>query len=134
MYNSWVKRKLIKRGTEDFNSDKMPEESFNLLVKEVNDWYKAVFKYAQKWLVDHNYIDVKKGNYLGGFCAVPREDETTKSWGAPLSGPRNKVVQIKEKFGRIVVYFQGLNEQDEKKIARFEKFVERKFDCICDFN
>lgn len=133
MYNSWVKRKLIKRGIEDINIDNISEDSYKIIQDEVDKWYKDVFHYVEEWLRKHKFIDLKKGSFSGGFCAEFVENDVVTNWGAPLSGPKNKVTQIKEKFGRIVVYFSSLNKAEQDKIGRFEKFVERKFDCMADF-
>jgi len=107
--------------------------NMEIIRKEVGEWYKDVFLFVEKWLEKHKFIDLKKGSFRGGFCAVEQEDETTRGWGAPLAGPRNKVVQIKEKFGRIVVYFGNINKIERAKINRFAKYCERKFDCCADF-
>lgn len=133
MYTSWVKRKLIKRGAKDIDLDNVSQANYETMQDEVSEWYEDVFHYIEEWLRKHKFIDLKKGSFMGGFCAELKENDVVTNWGAPLSGPRNKVTQIKEKYGRVVVYFSNLNDAEQAKIGRFEKFIERKFDCITDF-
>jgi hypothetical protein len=109
-------------------------QNYEIMHKEVSAWYKEVFDYVEKWLKDKNFIKLQRGSFKGGFCAEtdPKRDVVT-NWGAPLADEGNKVVQIKEKFGRIVVYFGGLTKQERTKIDRFAKAVEKRFDCCADF-
>jgi hypothetical protein len=125
-----MKKQGWKRVYERYQVD---EQTMDIIHKEVSLWYKEVFDYVNMWLRKHKFIDLEKGSFDGGFCAVPNEDETTKGWGAPLARRENKVVQIKEKFGRITVYFGGLTDKERAKIDRFEKAVSKKFDCSCVF-
>jgi hypothetical protein len=175
MYESWIKRKMIKRGADDFMESAgknvgrfcdifhmdstskialtkdesrrlrsegwkhaytrfmVSSDTMEIMNKEVGEWYKDVFLYVEEWLKKNKFIDLRKGSFRGGFCAVEKEDDTTKGWGAPLAGSRNKVCQIKEKFGRITVYFNKLNKTEQTKINRFAKYVEKKFDCVTIF-
>jgi len=110
------------------------EATIEILHFEVGKWYKDVFLYVETWLKKNKFIDLQSGSFNGGFCAeTDPNHEVVKNWGAPLAGPNNKVAQIKEKFGRIVVYFNGLTKQERAKIDRFAVSTEKKFDCICDF-
>ena len=104
-----------------------------ILQQETNKWYKEVFGYVEKWLKKHKFIDLKKGSFDGGFCATSTEDDTTEKWGAPLAGRRNKVVQIKKKFGRVTVYFGRLTPKERTKVNRFQKHLCAKYDCIACF-
>lgn len=107
---------------------------YDKMKKEVNKWYDKVFDYVIKWLESKNYIKLKSGNFRTGFCAEVNPDhEVVKQWGAPLMEDDNKVAQIKEKFGEIVVYFMGLEKKDRTQINKFAKLVEKKFDCCTRF-
>lgn len=153
MYDNWVKLKYIKKGQTNFIDYKFSKswkdffqakfvkkmvelkpEIYEKMHLEVNKWYAEVFSYVTNWLKTNKYIKLKKGSFNGGFCAVSKEDETTKGWGAPLSAKGNKVAQIKEKFGAITVYFDGLTEAQKKDIGDFEIHVVEKFDCVANFN
>jgi len=126
MYNRWVKENLIKPNQIKINTD-----AFN---EEINAWYDEVFKYVRECLVKKEYIKIKQGTFDGGFCVESNPDsEVVKNWGAPLADEGNKVIQIKEKFGEIVVYFQGLTEEQDKEIEKFAEEVEKKFDCVTRF-
>ena len=107
----------------------VPEKQYKKMRNQVGVWYDKVFDYVTKWLTKNGYIKLKKGSFDGGFCAVTTEDQTTSGWGAPLAEEENKVVQIKEKFGDIRVYFTSLTKEESKQIKQFEKDVEKKFDC-----
>jgi len=148
MYYRWVRAKYIKDGDWNFVDYKfkktwrtlfvdymrhIKEVDFEKMHKEVKEWYNDVFKYVTAWLTESGYIKLKNGSFEGGFCAVPQEDNTTKDWGAPLEEEGNKVIQIKEKFGRIVVYTGGLTVKQQADLAMFEKHVSEKFDCCADF-
>ena len=125
---------LEKNGWERvYKTYMLPPESIDAMRHEVNVWYAEVFGYVKDWLNKNGFTDIKKGSFDGGFCAVAKEDETVKNWGAPLAGPKNKVAQIKEKYGRVTVYFNVLTEQERAKVDRFEKFVQKKFDCSTTF-
>jgi hypothetical protein len=113
---------------------RVKSDIYDIMRKEVGEWYDKVFLYVTAWFKEHGYIKLKKGGFSGGFCAVHKEDETTKGWGAPLAETGNKVVQIKEKFGHIVVYLDSLSEANKKEIDKFAKHVEKKFDCRTRFN
>lgn len=112
----------------------VPPKILAKINEEVNIWYIKVFDYVTKWLKKNKYIQLKKGSFNGGFCAVQKEDDTTKKWGAPLALKRNKVAQIKEKFGYITVYFDSLTKEERVQIEEFAKKVEKKFDCLTRFN
>lgn len=104
---------------------------YNTMKTQVNNWYDEVLEYITLWLTEKGYIKLQKGSFKGGFCATDQEDETTKDWGAPLASPENKVVQIKEKFGQIRVYFTSLSDAEDKELNQFQKHLEKKFDCQC---
>jgi len=110
------------------------EEYYDLMLEQIRKWYDEIFIYVTTWLKDNNFISLKKGSFNGGFCATGTEDETTKDWGAPLANLENKVTQIKEKFGRIVVYTYGITKEERIKLEDFEKHVTEKFDCCADFS
>ena len=134
-YSMSVIRRLKHQGFKEVNKTwVMPEGKYNKLRDDVNKWYGKIFAYVTDWLTVNDYIKLKKGSFAGGFCAEtdPKID-AVKSWGAPLVANHNKVVQIKEKFGDVVVYFCGITKKDRKKIDTFAKHVERKFDCITRF-
>ena len=111
----------------------IPPEAMSIIQKESGLWYKEVFEYVENWLKKNKFIDLQEGSFRGGFCAVPEVTEKAKEWGMPIARRKNKVVQIKEKFGRIVVYFGGLTPKERAKVNRFEKHVSRKFDAVCTF-
>ena len=111
------------------------EEDLEKIHEEISTWYSGVFNYVETWLKEHKYIDLASGSFLGGFCAeTDPEHEVVKKWGAPLANKMNKVAQIKEKFGYIVVYFNGLTDEEQKEIENFAKEVETKYDCLTRFN
>jgi hypothetical protein len=127
-------RRLIAQGFKKQRKQYyVTEKAYTKIRKEIGKWYDDVFSYVGEWLKTNGYMDLQKGSFDGGFCAVTKEDETTKKWGAPLAGPKNKIAQIKEKFGEIVVYFTSLSDKEEKQIKQFSKEVENKFDCITRF-
>ena len=152
MYDRWVRSKYIKKDSWNFVDYKfkrtwkdmftshikramcgVKEEDFNKMQDEVKKWYDEIFSYVTAWLTECGYIKLKKGSFNGGFCATSTEDDTTKGWGAPLAEEENKVIQIKEKFGRIVVYTYGLTVKQQADLAIFEKHVSEKYDCCADF-
>ena len=100
---------------------------------EAGEWYSSVFLYVENWLKKNGFIELKSGSFSGGFCATDSPDRTTEIWGAPLAGKKNKVAQIKEKFGRITVYFDVLDPKERAKVEKFEKHVQEKFDCSTSF-
>ena len=106
---------------------------YDIMHQEVLEWYDEVFAYVTNWLTENNFIKLKSGSFSGGFCATTIPDDTTKAWGAPLAKEDNKVVQIKEKFGRIVVYTCGLTVEEDIQLRAFEQFIMRKYDCEADF-
>jgi len=133
MYDKWVEKEYIEPGKNIFS--RISDKDYEIVKKEINDWYDKVFKYVEKWLKAKKFIQLKQGSFMGGFCAEGNPDsECVKGWGAPLEKPGNKVGQIKEKFGFITVYFHSLTEKDEKQIEAFAKQVEKKFDCETHFN
>ena len=100
----------------------------------VSRWYRKVFDYVEAWLRETGLLQLKRGNIQTGFCVESDPDhEVVKKWNAPLADKGNKVVQVKEKFGRIVVYFGGLTKSDRKKVDMFAAEVALKFDCVPDF-
>jgi hypothetical protein len=108
---------------------------YELMKDAVSIWYETVFDYVELWLKKHGYLNLKQGKIQSGFCTEPSADsETAKNWGAPVAAEGNKVSQMKEKFGRITVYFDGLTESERKKIKAFERAVEKKFDCVACFS
>lgn len=110
------------------------EQAYKAIREEISNWYEEVFDYVTEWLTFHDYIKLKKGSFSGGFCVETNPDhEVVKGWGAPLMDDGNKVVQIKEKFGRIVVYFMCLTKKEQAEIKKFGKDIEKKFDCEADF-
>jgi hypothetical protein len=152
MYERWERLGYIKRGAWNFVDYKfkrtwrniltsytkrsmcrVKDENYKKMLQEVEKWYSEIFKYVTAWLTECGYIKLKKGSFSGGFCATPTEDDTTKGWGAPLAEDGNKVIQIKEKFGRIVVYTGDLTVKQQADLAIFEKHVSEKYDCEADF-
>lgn len=153
MYNSFVRRNLIaKNATYISNStdnmDKLADtaninakllffakpSNYEIMLKEIKKWYNEVFDYTEKWLKNNNFIKLKKGSFDGGFCVEENPNaDVVKNWGAPLADDGNKVIQIKEKFGRVVVYFSRLTKQERVKINKFAKTVEKRFDCCTNF-
>ena len=106
------------------------EQAYTAMRKEISNWYDEVFAYVDEWLVKHKYISLEKGSFSGGFCAETNPDhEVVKNWGAPLAKEDNKVTQIKEKFGRITIYFTSLSKEQWKEIKKFDKHLRKKFDC-----
>ena len=105
-------------------------EVYDIMRGEVHDWYKNVFDYVEKWLRNSDLLRLKKGDIQTGFCVEtdPNHD-VVKRWNAPLAMKGNKVVQVKEKFGRITVYFGGTTQEEWESIQKFAKGVEKKFDC-----
>jgi len=103
---------------------------YNIMHQEVHDWYKQVFDYIEDWLLRNNLLHIEKGGLQTGFCVESDlNNEVVKDWGAPLAKENNKVAQMKEKFGFFTVYFYSLTDKDDKKIKKFAKEVEKKFDC-----
>lgn len=153
MYQSFVERGFFKNGDSSFMDHKyhsswykillnkwqrkyveVNKNDFSVMDKEVRTWYAGVFKYVTDWLKKNDFISLKKGSFDGGFCAEsdPNAD-TVKRCGAPLVYKKNKVAQIKEKFGEIRVYFDYISKEERKKVYKFSKQVEKKFDCITVF-
>jgi hypothetical protein len=170
MYNGWVKKKLIPKGSYMFTSGEeddtysyqirkdydykwisnlkelkeykakgwkvskktyvISEKNMFKIRQEIGKWYNKVFDYIYKWLNENDFIKLKSGSFDTGFCVESDPDrEVVKDWGAPLADEGNKVVQVKEKFGSIRVYFTSLTKEERKKIEKFEKHVKKKFDC-----
>ena len=128
-------RNLKKQGWKVlYKRNQVEGKTFKKMQNEVHNWYDKVFAFVNAWLKKENLIVLEKGSFNGGFCATDKEDDTTKNWGAPLAKPENKVIQIKEKFGRIVVYTGGLTKEEQVKLENFAKLVEKKFDCCADFS
>lgn len=128
MYKSWIKKGWIK------DDKQIKGKHTDKINKQVNEWYDKVFEYVRVWLIKNDYIKLKSGSFEGGFCVEDNPTaEVVLSWGAPLSAPGNKVMQIKEKFGEIVVYFCETTEKEDKEIEKFAKHVEKKFDCCTRF-
>jgi hypothetical protein len=129
------KRRLIAQGFEEKGKCwVLSGAKFYKLKREVASWYDRVFTYITNWFTDEGFIDLKSGSFSGGFCAEedPNND-AVKSWGAPLANEENRVAQIKEKFGDFVVYLYGTTEDEMKKITKFARKVEKKFDCMTRF-
>jgi hypothetical protein len=134
----WVKESQVKEYKKKGYQDGrrviiLKQAHYNKMHEQVTKWYNEVFDYVTTWLEQNSMISLQKGSFSGGFCAVPVEDDTTKNWGAPLAKPYNKVCQIKEKFGRIVVYTYGLSKEEKNKLDKFEDDVSKMFDCCADF-
>lgn len=124
-----------KRWVPIHNTWIIKDEDLGNIRTLINDWYKIVFDYVEEWLKEHKYINLSRGSFRGGFCAESNPDsEVVTKWGAPLANEDNKVAQIKEKFGYIVVYFNSLSEKERKEIEKFSQEVEKKFDCLTRFN
>ena len=103
--------------------------------KEIKKWYLKVFDYVIKFLEEKNYIKIKRGDFRTGFCAETNpKREVVTHWGAPLAKKGNKVIQVKEKFGRIVVYLDSLTSKERGEIIEFSLHIEKKFDCETSFN
>jgi len=132
---SMVRRLTHEGWTDDeYTIQLVKEELYEKMRNETKKWYNSVFAYVKKWLNDNNFIHLKSGSFDGGFCVESNPNlEHIKNWGAPLADEGNKVIQIKEKFGRIVVYFSSTTPEETKKIEEFEKHVSKKFDCCADF-
>ena len=128
-------RRLKIQGFEEISKTWILSKSrYEKMREEVGKWYDSVFKHVTEWLTDNGFIKLKQGSFDGGFCVeTDSERDVVKNWGAPLADEGNKVVQIKEKFGAIVVYFAGLTEKEAKKVAKFERSVQKKFDCETRF-
>jgi hypothetical protein len=121
----------FKRGRKQFY---VKPEYYEKMRNEIGAWYDVVFDYVNKWLETEKLACLERGSFNGGFCAETNPDhEVVKNWGAPLAKPENKVIQVKEKFGRIVVYFGGLTKEESTKVKKFSKHCEKKFDCCADF-
>ena len=96
----------------------------------VYNWYDKVFDYVEGWLFKNNLLHIQTGSLQTGFCVENDSDrEVVKTWGAPLAKEGNKVVQMKEKFGQIRIYFCGLTDEEDVKVKQFAREVEKKFDC-----
>jgi len=108
------------------------EEPYEKMLTEVNDWYDKVTEYVTAWFVKNKFINLKSGSFTSQFCVQPQDSEASKC-GAPVAGENNKVDQIKEKFGQIIVYLKGTTPKEDAKIKRFEKAVEKRFDCAAYF-
>ena len=128
-------KELVKKGWKMlYRRYNVDSPIFKKMKREVDNWYSKVFTHVNAWLKKEGLIVLEKGSFNGGFCATDKEDESTKNWGAPLAKPENKIIQIKEKFGRIVVYTGGLTKEESVKLDKFAKLVEKKFDCCADFS
>lgn len=107
---------------------------YDAMREEVHKWYDNIFDYVEEWLFRNNLLHIEKGSLQTGFCVeFDPNHEVVKDWGAPLAKENNKVSQMKEKFGFVIVYFYSLTDSEEKMIEKFAKEVERKFDCKTRF-
>lgn len=131
MYKDGVRRGYFKDGRL---AGEVSEEQRKKIREAISDWYGKVFDYVENWLEKEDYIQLQKGSFSGGFCAEYEENEATENWGAPLADEGNKVGQMKEKFGRVTVYFHGLTDNEREEINRFARHVEEKFDCETSFH
>ncbi len=131
-----MKKRLISLGWETVTTRYViSQRRFYKMRDEVAKWYDKVFEYVTGWFKEHGYIKLKSGSFKGGFCAeLDANRDVVKNWGAPLQAKGNKVVQIKEKFGYIVVYLDNLSVDQIKEIDAFAKKVEKKYDCQTRFN
>ena len=131
---SQVKRLKTQGFKESHKTWVLSKLRYDKMSEEVTKWYDKVFKYIKNWLFEEGYAKIKQGTFDGGFCVEEDpEKDVVKNWCAPLADEGNKVTQIKEKFGRIVVYFNSLSKVENDKIDKFAKRVEKKFDCLADF-
>jgi len=130
-----IAKKLRSQGWELLHTTyRVPAMHYSHIDRDICKWYKKVFEYVTKWFKNSNYIRLKKGSFNGGFCAeVDAKRETVEHWGAPLVKNDNKVSQIKEKFGAIVVYLYSLSDIERQEVNKFAKHVEKKFDCKTRF-
>lgn len=110
-------------------------KSYEEMREEVGKWYDEIFDYVEQWLFENNLLHISKGSLQTGFCVEtdPKHDVVT-GWGAPLAKENNKVIQMKEKFGRITVYFGGLTDSERKLVRQFSEDLEAKFDCETRFS
>lgn len=109
-------------------------DKYNLMRDTISVWYESVFNYVEAWLKKHGYLNLKQGNIQSGFVTESNANsETAKGWGAPVAAPGNTVAQMKEKFGRITVYFSGCTLKERQKAEVFARRVEKKFDCCTCF-
>lgn len=131
-----MKKRLVRLGWKSITTRYViSEKRYYKMRDEVSKWYDKVFEYVTDWFEEHGYIKLKGGSFNGGFCVeLDPEREVVKNWGAPLQDKGNKVTQIKEKFGYIVVYLDNLSAEQTKEIAAFAKKVEKKYDCQTRFN
>ncbi len=107
---------------------------YNIMRQEVSKWYQEVFDYIEEWLFRNGLLHLEKGSLQTGFCVESDPNhEVVKDWGAPLAKENNKVVQMKEKWGEVRIYFCGLTKEENNKVKKFAKEVEKKFDCRADF-
>jgi hypothetical protein len=130
------KRRLNAQGWKDvYTRYCVPDDIYEKMLKDVRKWYNKVFDYIEKWLIEENFVKIKKGSFRGGFCVEENpERDVVKEWGAPLADKGNKLIQLKEKFGRFTAYFGNLEEGDREKIGEFEQHCRNKFDCECWFS
>ena len=137
----WAKdKKEIKKYKKlGYRNDKklivlLDDKIYHIMRDEVNKWYDGIFNYVEEWLFKNGLLHIERGSLQTGFCVESDPNhEVVKNWGAPLGKKNNKVAQMKEKFGRVTVYFYGLTNEEDVKVRRFAKEVERKFDCVTDF-
>jgi len=137
----WCKTKQEKQDCIKLNykDDKhkiilLDSKIYNIMQQEVNKWYQEIFDYIEEWLLRNNLLHIEKGSLQTGFCVESDPNhEVVKNWGAPLGKENNKVVQMKEKFGEFRVYFYSLTDEEDRKINKFSKEVEKKFDCSTNF-
>ena len=130
------KRRLNIMGWKDIYTRYCVDESeYEIMQDEIMHWYSTVFDYVEKWLYAENFINIESGSFRGGYCAEenPKAMVVT-NYNAPLAKKGNKLIQLKEKFGMIVAYFENLEKSDKKKLAKFAKHCEKKFDCKTRFN
>ena len=136
IYNKEDIKKAKKNKDLEFirTYDIIKSPSLHSLNSDIQAFYEEVFTYVTHWLKVHGFVQLVSGSFSGGFCAESNPDsEVIKKWGGPLAKPENKVAQIKEKFGYVTVYFNQLTPHERKKIDRFSKAVEKKFDCKTQF-
>jgi len=126
--------KALGYKSDDYERLVIDSKIYNRMRGQVGKWYDKIFDDVEKWLRKSGLMHISKGSIKTGFCVESNPDhEVVKNWGAPLAKKENKVIQMKEKFGRIVVYFMGLTEEEREKVDKFALDVEAKYDCTCDF-
>lgn len=133
--HAWVRGKAdihtyVKAGwTRTRTHMAVSQHKYNLMKEMVSMLYDSMFSYAEMWLVDHGFLKLKSGDIHTSLCVLPPGTQNCVSTHIPVACPKNKVSQMKEKFGRMTIYFTGLTAAERKKVKAFEKSFRKKFDC-----